>query len=122
MIPSPKELKELARAKEGSLRDVPFAVLLLALESQGRTAVLEIRRNQLHKKILLEEGTPVDCRSNLLHETLGKFLVHKGKLSEENYQKVLAESASSGALFGDVLMRLELLTAFSISSGSCSRT
>ncbi len=112
MIPSPKELKELARAKEGSLRDVPFAVLLLALESQGRTAVLEIRRNQLHKKILLEEGTPVDCRSNLLHETLGKFLVHKGKLSEENYQKILAESASSGALFGDVLMRLELLTAF----------
>ena len=112
MIPSPAQLQQVARMKEGSLEEIPFAVLLCALDQHGVTAVLEIRRAQLQKKILLEEGTPVDCRSNLLHETLGKFMVHKGRLSEEDYQRCLSESASTATLFGEVLMRHELITAF----------
>lgn len=112
MIPTPRQLAELSRLKEGSLTEVPFAVLLRALEDQGRTAVLEIRRNQLEKKILLEDGTPVDCRSNLLHETLGKFLVQKGRLTEADYQRCLSESASTSQPFGETLMKLELVSAF----------
>lgn len=112
MIPSAKDLQDISRMKEGSLREIPFAVLLQALSTQERTVVLGLRRNQLEKKILLEEGVPMDCHSNLLHETFGKFLVHRNKLTEEQYQQCLSESVRTSTVMTDVLLKHELISAF----------
>ena len=72
MIPTPQQLEDIASRQEGSLQEIPFSPLLCALSFQKKTTVLEIRRRQVWKKIVLEEGLPVDCRSNLVHETLGR--------------------------------------------------
>ena len=112
MLFTGKQLQDILKAREGTLRDVPFAVLMHAVSAEERSVVLEIKRNQLEKKILFEDGIPVDCRSNLLHETMGKFLVVRGKISEEDYQRCLAESAKTRTLFGEVMMRMELISAF----------
>ncbi|MBI5494442.1 MAG: DUF4388 domain-containing protein [Deltaproteobacteria bacterium] len=105
---------DLGKLREGTLRDLSFAHLLWALARDERTVVLELRRNQLEKRVVLEDGVPVDCRSNLLHETLGKFLVTRGRLAEDAYQKCLAESAKSSSSLADVLLRAELLSAFEL--------
>lgn len=97
--------------REGSLAEIPFAVLLQALAVNHSTVVLEIERKPLKKEIFVEKGMPVDCRSNLLHETLGRFMVSRGHISEEIYQDSLAKSASRGLQFGEVLILDGLITA-----------
>ncbi len=111
MIPNPDQLEAISHMREGDLAEIPFAVLLQALAVSGRTVVLEIERKPLKKEIFFEQGVPVDCRSNLLHETLGRFMVSRGDINEEVYQESLAKSASRGLQFGEVLILSGLITA-----------
>ncbi|HYU30556.1 MAG TPA: DUF4388 domain-containing protein [Thermoanaerobaculia bacterium] len=111
MIPTPQQLEEIARRREGNLQETPFSSLLCAFATQRKTAVLEIRRRQVWKKIVLDEGVPVDCRSNLVHETLGRYMVLGGKLSEEDFTACLSRSAARGVLLGEVLIEAGLVNA-----------
>lgn len=114
MAIAPKQLEELGRAREGSLADAPFPVLLQALFSASRTATVELRQNHLVKHIAFEDGVPVDCTSNLLHETPGKFLVEKGKLDEPSYRKALNESVIADERIEQTLLRLQLVAPFEL--------
>jgi len=111
LIPTSRQLQEIAQLREGSLVDVPFAPLLLAHAQQRNTLVLEVRRRQVWKRILLEDGVPVDCRSNLSHETLGRYMVLEGKLSEEEFTASLSKSAARGIPMGEVLLENVLISA-----------
>src|ERR1044071_8257764 len=79
MFPPPAQV---LRQREGTLAELPLPLLLHALDMEERTCTLELKARQREKRITFEEGAPVACVSHLLHETLGKFLVEKGKLSE----------------------------------------
>lgn len=111
MIPTPEHLEELARRRDGALQETPFSVLLFAHAVQRRTLVLELKRRQLWKKIVLEDGVPVDCRSNLAHETLGRYMMAEGKLSEEEFNAALGRSASHGVPLGEILLEQGLISA-----------
>src|ERR1700732_1105197 len=67
----------------GTRGTVPFAALLLALSAHRRTLIVEVRRKQISKRIVFEHGLPVDCRSNLVHETLGRYTVTPGHIVAE---------------------------------------
>ena len=56
----------------------------------------------------------MDCRTNLLHETLGKYLVEKGKLSEQQYQETLVESINSGDKMSELLVKKGLVAPFDL--------
>lgn len=109
MIPTAEQLDAIARRSEGDLREVPFAALLKALAAHEKSVTLEIRRGQLAKAIVFEYGVPVDCRSNLIHETLGRFMVARGKLSEDENAAFLRESVTRGIQFGEVLREREVV-------------
>ena len=111
MIPTPQQLEDIANRREGNLQEIPFSPLLCALAVQKKTTVLEIHRRQVWKKIVLEEGVPVDCRSNLVHETLGRYMVLEGKLSEDDFTAGLGQSASRGIPLGEVLLERGLVNA-----------
>jgi hypothetical protein len=108
-IPTAEQLREIGRLREGSLEAVPFSVLLYALALRGRTAVLALERNQMRKTIVLDDGVPVDCRSNLVHETLGRFMVATGKLSAEDDNACLKEAMKRGVPEGQILMERGLV-------------
>jgi len=110
LIPTRDELLELSLRRQGNLRETPFGVLLQALAVHERTLVLEVARSQLVKRIVLERGVPVDCRSNLVQDTLGGFLVAAGRLSDEECHACLARAAASGTQMGEVLVERGLLT------------
>jgi len=110
VIPTPEQLEEISRLNEGSLHETPFPVLLTALAVHKRTQVLEVSRRQITKKVMLEQGMPVDCRSNLVHETLGRFMATEGKLSEEEAHNYFGESAARGVPFGVVLIEHDRIT------------
>src|SRR6476659_6774665 len=90
------KLSEILKAREGTLAETPFPLLLHALLLEEKSCTLELRVRGLEKRIALEDGSPVDCTSNLLHETIGKYLVEKGKLTEGKYQEILLESVQTG--------------------------
>jgi len=111
VIPNRDQLEAIAKLPHGDLAEIPFAVLLYALAVHQRSGVLEIERKPLKKEIILEEGVPVDCRSNLLHETLGRFLVSQEILTEEQAQICIAKSATRGLPIGEVLILEGLISA-----------
>ena len=100
---TPDERGRIAGAARGSLATVPFAVLLDALARFQRTATIHLERRQVWKEVVLSRGVPVDCRSNLVHETLGRFLVSAGRLDEETFNGCLSESCARGLRLGEVL-------------------
>ena len=108
------ELHDLGKAREGSLAQSPFPVLLQALFAAERTATIELKARQFVKRIALEDGLPVDCESNLLHETPGRFLVEKGKLAEAAYHKALNESVIADERIEQTLLRLQLIQPFEL--------
>jgi tetratricopeptide (TPR) repeat protein len=111
MHPSPAEI--LAKP-EGAIAETPLPLLVQAIFSAQRTVALELKLRGLEKKIQFEDGSPVACRSNLLHETLGKTLVDKGKLTEAQYQRALGESVQSGQKMGELLVSQRLISAFDL--------
>ena len=90
--------------REGDLGEIPFPVLLHAMAVHERSAMLEIDRGPLRKSIVLENGVPVDCRSNLLHETLSRFMVAQGKLTDTQSQDYLTKATQRGLQFGEALI------------------
>ena len=106
--------KEVLAAKEGSLAETPLPLLLYALLSEGRSCALELKIRQLEKRIVFEEGSPVGCSSNLLHETLGKFLVERNKLTEPQSQQALNESVTQDVPLGEVLVRKQWIAPFDL--------
>lgn len=107
----PKELDRIARTDEGDLAEVPFGVLLYALARARRTTSLQIRRGPLKKEIFFEEGVPVDCRSNLVHETLSRFIVTIGRLDEATANACYSEAVARSVRLGDVLIEKDLVSA-----------
>lgn len=108
-IPTAEQLREIGRLREGSLEAVPFSVLLHALALRGRTVMLSLERHQMRKTIVLDDGVPVDCRSNLVHETLGRFMMATGKLSAEDDNACLKEAMQRGVPEGQILMEKGLV-------------
>ncbi len=93
----------------GSLVEVPLPVLLYAILIGRRTCELVLKNQALEKRIFFEDGTPVGCTSNLVQETLGRYLVEKGVLSEARAQELLAISARRGRKLGEVLVSAKVL-------------
>lgn len=111
MVLGNDEIRDIARRQEGNLSEVPYAVLLLALACERRTVSLAIRSAPKLKQITIEEGVPVQCRSNLAHETLSRFMQSIGALDEAVANECFAEACSRGARFGDILIERDLITA-----------
>ncbi len=109
-MPAPERLAAILRDRSGQLNDTPYPVLLLALAQSEKSAVLEIRRNQLEKRIIFDAGSPVDCWSNIATETLLRFLVAQNKITEADSQTALNLSTAQGIPLGEVLTERKLIS------------
>ena len=104
----------MLRAKSGSLAQTPLPLLLHALLVEERSATLELKLCNLEKRLHFDEGVLVGCESNLLHETLGKTLVSKGKVTEPQLHTLLSDSASLGKSLQALLLERQLISGFEI--------
>ncbi len=110
MIPRPEQLKTIARVTGGNLSKIPFAVLLHAMAVSRRSVVLELERKSVKKVVVLDRGVPVECRSNLLQETLGQVLVDRGAITDDDRQRCLNQSVSNDRHLGEILISRGLIT------------
>lgn len=108
MIPTPERVHSVLRMTTGTFDEVPFALLLHALASDRRNAAVELQRRAVRKELVLRDGVPTQCSSNLAHETLGRFMVSTGRLGELDANRYFAEAVTRGVLLGQVLVEREV--------------
>ncbi|MEO6326039.1 MAG: DUF4388 domain-containing protein [Thermoanaerobaculia bacterium] len=111
MIPTEELLRKISRTRDGSLAEIPFAVVLHALALHKKTVLVELRRRQIVKTLFIEEGVIVDCRSNLLNETFGRFLVARDRISEEVHDSCVAIALERHVPLGEILSEKGILDA-----------
>lgn len=104
MIPNSDQLAAIANLTKGDLAEYPFAVLMHAFAAHRRSVVLEIERKPMKKGIVIENGVPVDCQSNLLHETLARFMASQGILGEDEADQEFQKAAQRGLRLGESLI------------------
>jgi tetratricopeptide (TPR) repeat protein len=109
-VPTSDDLNVILRKRSGDLAETPYAHLLLALAVREQTATLDLRRTPLEKSIVFDAGSPVECRSNIATEMLGRFLVAQGKLSDEDARNALNAAAARGIPLGEMLVERKLLS------------
>lgn len=109
-MPSREQLDAVLANRSGRLEETPYPILLIALALREKSARLTLRRSQLEKEIVFDDGAPVECRSNIATETLGRFLVAAGKLSEADRHTAFSESTARGVPLGEILIERKLLT------------
>lgn len=110
IAPDRSRLETILERREGTLENDPYPLLLLALAAGERSAVLTLRRNVIEKAIVFDAGTIIDCYSNIATETLGRFLVASGRISEADHHACLAESSARRIPFEDLLTEKKLLS------------
>ncbi|MCP4900499.1 MAG: DUF4388 domain-containing protein [bacterium] len=105
------DYQRVASLDEGTLAEVPYATLLYSLARARVTGKLAIARPPIQKEISFEHGAPVEVRSNLVTETLSRFMVKIDLIDQPTCDTCFQESCSRGVRFGDILIEKGIITA-----------
>ncbi len=111
LSPTRAQLVTILGRRDGSLADEPYPLLLLAFAVAEKSAVLTLMRPPLEKAIVFDAGVIIDCYSNIATETLGRFLVAAGRISEQDHQSCVAESAARRIPFEEILTARKLVSS-----------
>lgn len=98
-----------APLERGTLDAHPLPLLLLQLHRQRRTGTLVLRREGVEKRVALRDGVPVMADSNLPSETLGIQLLDAGRITREDYTRVVEAVKKRRCKEGAALLGLELV-------------
>lgn len=90
----------------GELTDYPILSLFHHLVESRYTGVLRLAREKFQKAIHFTEGQVVFAESNRVSETLGRFMLESGAISQEVYQQALDTLQSTGRKFGHILLEM----------------
>jgi hypothetical protein len=98
-------------ALEGSLKDFGLADILQLIYFQRKTGVLTFVGKMDKVRLLFIDGNIAGAESKRRMEDnrLGKILLKKGHLSEENLAVALEEQRKTGARLGNILIQKELI-------------
>ncbi len=91
---------------EGELIEHPVARLLNYLYDQEQTGRLVLFQEGVDKTVFIIQGLPAYAESSLRDETLGRYLVKTGQITEEDFEASLNLMMSEGLQQGAALVKL----------------
>ncbi len=94
----------------GSLDELPLPSLLLRLYRRRYSGLLRVSRDGVEKRVALRDGVPVMAESNLSSESLGVQLMDSGRISRDDYARVIEAVRTRRCKEGAALLGLELVT------------
>jgi len=94
---------------EGEIREQPVPRLLNYLYDQEETGRLVLVQEGVNKTIHIIHGVPANVESSMRDETLGRYLVKQGAITEEDYSKSVEMMMSEGIQQGAALVKLGLI-------------
>lgn len=71
----------------GDCRETPFLELLSRALRLQTTGILTLREGQRIRRLYFANGFPVFARSNLIQESLLRYLLREGRINNETYRK-----------------------------------
>jgi competence protein ComGC len=94
-------------ALRGSLKDFGLADILQLIHFQGKSGVLTLEGEKDRVKLFFVEGNIVGAISRRRQEDarLGKILLKRGYLKEEDLQEAIEEQARTGKKLGSILLQ-----------------
>ncbi len=92
-----------------------FPELLVRLQTTGETGVLEVRAAGVRTDVTLRRGSPVFAEGGQLRQTLGRLLLRRGEISEQDYVRVIDRMTeqlirNETVRMGEVLVELGILS------------
>ena len=87
----------------GTLKTMNVSDLLQFLAAGRKTGTLKIGRGSIFKQIYLENGLIVGSSSNDPKELLGQYLLHYGKITEDQLRSAMDIQRQSGGRLGVIL-------------------
>lgn len=96
---------------DGQLSDHAVATVLASAAIAGYDGSLLLANESERLEVVFLSGAVVAARSNRPEERLGALLVSDGRLSSANAERIAAEAAAAGRLFGDLLIESGLVSA-----------
>lgn len=99
-------------ALEGSIKEFGLADILQLIYYQKKTGVLHVESPIDRVKVYFNEGNVVTIKSAKRSEDnrIGRILIKKGLITEEDLNAALEEQKNTGARFGAVLVSRGLVT------------
>ncbi len=94
---------------QGSLSERPLAAVLMDVLEARVTGYLDLRRDQVRKRVHLREGVPAFVESGVRAETLGQILVNVGRIDKEQHFRTVRHMTDSGGMYGEALVHLGLM-------------
>lgn len=98
----------------GSFSKTPFIRVLFHLHSSKANGTLRVQTENMKKLVTFENGEPKFVVSNLERECLGRVLVAKGRLTEEECRTSLAAMSRLKKRQGETLIQLGLLEPYEL--------
>lgn len=93
----------------GDLSEYPFVSLFCNMAENRYTGTVRLAREKFQKAVHFVDGQVVFADSNRVAETLGRFMLESGAISQETYQKALDTLQSTGKKFGHILTEMGAL-------------
>lgn len=97
--------------QRGDLAEYPFLALFWHLTEARFTGILRLAREKYQKAIHFVDGQVVFADSNRVAETLGRFMLESGLITQEVYQEALDTLQSTRRKFGHILLEMGVLDA-----------
>lgn len=101
----------------GQLSETPFPRLLYYLFKYKRTGALRVAHERTNKIVYVREGVPVTVTSNLSGESLGRYMVRSGLITDEQYNSSLEKMLETGKQQGAVLLEMGMITPHQLFQG-----
>ena len=117
VVPSEPELAGLrpqAPLTRGTLAQIGFPILLQDLASRRITGSLHLRQGSARKILFLRDGEISFALSNQVRETLGRYLLSRGEISDEAYRAGLESMKQEGKKFGECLVASGVLSEVAV--------
>jgi tetratricopeptide (TPR) repeat protein len=95
---------------EVSLEAFPFPGVLQNLSERGFTGRVVLRRGDVTKVVFLVEGAAVNVDSTLRDETLGRYLVKTGRITDRDYNRSIQAMMAQNIQQGAALVKLGCLS------------
>ncbi|MCL5024562.1 MAG: DUF4388 domain-containing protein [Nitrospirae bacterium] len=94
-------------ALEGSLRDFGLADILQLIYFQKKTGILALRGKADQVRLMFHEGNIIsaESRKRVVENRIGKILLKKGLIRENDLKTSLEEQKSTGARLGDIFLK-----------------
>jgi hypothetical protein len=94
-----------------SLEPVRFAKVLFQCWSKRVSGALHVMREQETLTIYFRDGAAVQIESDIAGDSLGRALVYKGRIGDDEYSAAAKHAIESGCRLGRSLVDLKFLTA-----------